>query len=320
MTDARHRPVLLAEVLEALAPAAGEIYIDATFGAGGYSRAILEKADCRVVALDRDPDAIAAGAQVADEFGGRLKLQLSQFSGMEEAVGRVGVSAVNGIAFDLGVSSMQLDEAERGFSFNKDGPLDMRMSKAGQTAAEVVNRASEQVLADILYFYGGERRARQVARAMVEARNAAPLQRTAELADVVARVVPRAGRIHPATQTFQALRIYVNSELDELRLGLQAAERILAPEGRLVVVSFHSLEDREVKRFLDERSGAGRGTHRHLPPREDENAAPITFRLPRRGAVKPKSREVKDNPRSRSARMRCAVRTTTPAPLGEVAA
>ena len=235
------------------------------------------------------------------------------------ALAAEGVDAVNGVAFDLGVSSMQLDRGERGFAFSKDGPLDMRMSRSGQTAADVVNRASEHVLADIFYLYGGERRARQVARAVVEARDAAPLKRTAELAEVVARVMPRSGRIHPATQTFQALRIYVNSELDELRLGLRAAERVLAPEGRLAVVSFHSLEDREVKRFLDARCGAVGGTHRHLPARETTKA-PVTFRLPRRGAIKPSGSEVKGNPRARSARLRIAVRTDVPAPAEEVAA
>tara|TARA_R110002167_G_scaffold90163_1_gene243095 strand:+ start:1506 stop:2486 length:981 start_codon:yes stop_codon:yes gene_type:complete len=315
----RHRPVLLAELLAGLAPADGEIYVDATFGAGGYSRAIVEHANCRVIALDRDPDAVAEGANLAAQFGGRLTLRQSRFSEMDKVIAGEGLATVNGVAFDLGVSSMQLDRAERGFAFSKDGPLDMRMSQSGQSAADVVNRASEHVLADIVYLYGGERRARQIARAMVEARDIAPLERTAELAELVARVVPRSGRIHPATKTFQALRIYVNSELDELRLGLETAERILAPEGRLAVVSFHSLEDREVKRFLDSRCGGRTGTHRHLPAQEVA-PVPATFRLPRRGAIKPSSREVKENPRARSARLRIAIRTDVPAPTEGMAA
>lgn len=313
MSADRHQPVMLAEVLTGIAPAAGDTILDATFGAGGYTGAFLSQADCRVIALDRDPDAVAEGAAMVAASGGRLTLRQSRFSEMDRVIAREGIESVNGIAFDLGVSSMQLDRGERGFAFSHDGPLDMRMSKDGQTAADVVNRASEHVLADIIYLYGGERRARQIARALVEARTSGPLTRTGELADVVARVVPRSGRIHPATQTFQALRIYVNSELDELRLGLEAAERILAPEGRLAVVSFHSLEDKEVKRFLDRRTGVVQGTHRHRPA-HDVEVAPATFRLPRRGAIKPSGREVKDNPRARSARLRLAIRTHVPAP------
>lgn len=319
MSTERHHPVLLDEVVSGLALTDGDVCLDGTFGAGGYSRALLASADCRVIALDRDPDAIAEGAALVAASGGRLRLRRSRFSQMDKVVAEEGVPQINGVALDLGVSSMQLDRAERGFAFSRDGPLDMRMSKDGQTAADVLNRASEHVLADIFYLYGGERRARQIARAVVEARTAEPLSRTGELADIVARVVPRSGRIHPATKTFQALRIYVNSELDELRLGLEAAERILAPEGRLAVVSFHSLEDKEVKRFLDQRCGTKKGTYRHLPAQAVE-AAPATFRLPRRGATKPTGREVKDNPRARSARLRLAIRTHVPAPEEGVAA
>lgn len=319
MSAQRHQPVLLDEVVSGLALADGDVCLDGTFGAGGYSNALLASANCRVIALDRDPDAVVEGAAMVAASGGRLTLRLARFSEMDRVAVEEGVGRVNGIALDLGVSSMQLDRSERGFAFSRDGPLDMRMSRDGQTAADVLNRASEHVLADIIYLYGGERRARQIARAVVEARKAEPLSRTGELADIVARVVPRSGRIHPATKTFQALRIYVNSELDELRLGLQAAERALAPEGRLAVVSFHSLEDKEVKRFLDQRCGAGQGTHRHLPAREIETA-PATFRLPRRGTIKPSGREVKENPRARSARLRLAIRTDVPAPEEGIAA
>ena len=319
MTAAPHIPVMVQEVLAALAPRDGGIYLDGTFGAGGYARAILDAADCRLIAIDRDPDAVAAGAAAMAGYGDRLTLVQGRFSDMEQLASAAGARQVHGVTLDLGVSSMQLDQAERGFSFAADGPLDMRMSQAGESAADVVNSRSQEELADIIYQLGDERRSRAVARAIVQAREAAPIERTAVLAGIVAKAVGRgSGRIHPATRTFQALRIYVNSEIEELREGLRAAERLLAPQGWLAVVSFHSLEDREVKQFLAARSGSQPGPSRHRPPSEDQ--APVTFHLPRRGAVKPTAAEIAANPRARSARLRVAQRTGLALSEGEAAA
>ena len=242
-----HIPVMADEVVQALAPVDGGIYVDGTFGAGGYSQAILSEADCRVIGIDCDPDAMAVGAEVVARHEGRLELIQGRFSGMAELVAGAGAARVQGVTLDLGVSSMQLDHVERGFSFAADGPLDMGMSQSGESAADVVNSRAQDELADIIYQYGEERRSRAVARAIVRAREVAPIVRTAGLANIVAKAVGGAWRKHPATRTFQALRIYVNSEIEELRQGLAAAERLLAPQGRLAVVSFHSLEDREVK-------------------------------------------------------------------------
>ena len=253
-----HAPVLLAEVLDVLRPRDGAYYIDGTFGGGGYTCAILEAANCRVLGIDRDPDAIARGHELVARFPGRLALAQGRFSEMEALLARHGETGSDGVVLDLGVSSFQIDDAARGFSFRGDGPLDMRMSKEGPSAAELVNTADEQQLADIIATLGEERHARRVARAIVQAR---PFARTSELANVVARALgPAAARhaIHPATRTFQALRLSVNDELGELERGLEAAERILRPEGRLAVVAFHSLEDRIVKRFLVERLGSCR--------------------------------------------------------------
>lgn len=313
-----HVPVLLAEVLAGLAVQDGGVYLDGTFGAGGYSRAILDTADCRLIAIDRDPDAVAAGAAAVAQYDGRLTLVQGRFSEMGQLAANAGAAQLQGVTLDLGVSSMQLDQAGRGFSFAADGPLDMRMSRDGETAADVVNSREQDELADIIYHFGDERRSRAVARAIVRARETAPIERTSQLADIVARAVGPAGRggkkggkrIHPATRTFQALRIYVNSEIEELRQGLAAAERLLAPRGWLAVVSFHSLEDREVKQFLSERSGLRPSGSRHRPPNEDQR--PITFHLPRRGATKPGAAEIADNPRARSARLRLAQRTEVP--------
>ena len=307
MSDRPHIPVMAKQVVTALAPADGGIYVDGTFGAGGYAQAILEAADCRLIAFDRDPDAVASGAKLVAQFEGRLTLINDRFSRMVERAADAGAGQVQGVALDLGVSSMQLDQADRGFSFTSDGPLDMRMSRMGESAADVVNTRPADELADIIYHYGEERRSRAVARAIVRAREAAPFARTAQLAEVVAKAVGGAGRIHPATRTFQALRIYVNAEIDELRQGLRAAERLLAPLGWLAVVSFHSLEDREVKQFLAARSGARPGGSRHRPPSNDNQ--PATFVLPRRGAIKPTAEEIAANPRARSARLRVAQRT-----------
>jgi len=331
---APHNPVMAAEVVAGLAPVDGGTYVDGTFGAGGYSEAILQAADCRLIAFDQDPDAVAAGADVVARHSGRLTLIQGCFSQMAELAAELGAEQVQGVTLDLGVSSMQLDQPERGFSFAADGPLDMRMSQSGESAADVVNSREPDELADIIYQFGEERRSRAVARAIVRARQTAPIERTAALAQIVAKAVGGGGRIHPATRTFQALRIYVNGELDELRLGLEAAEGLLAAGGWLAVVSFHSLEDREVKQFLSLRAGLRPQGSRHRPPSNDNRA--ITFRLPRRGALKPGGVEISANPRARSARLRVAQRTdadvsTDPrpdsrpdprpdSPIGEVAA
>jgi 16S rRNA (cytosine1402-N4)-methyltransferase len=321
--------VLLAEVLAALKPRDGETYLDGTFGAGGYTRGILAAADCKVIALDRDPNAIRDGQAMVAEFGGRLTLIETPFSEMEEAVAQSGgfasevesgpreanptqqkTALLDGIVLDIGVSSMQLDQAERGFSFRFAGPLDMRMAQDGESAADLVNTRSEAELADIFYHYGEERLARSIARAIVHDRKDKPFETTKDLADLIGRIVhSKPGDIHPATRSFQALRIAVNDELNELANALHAAERLLKPGGRLVVVSFHSLEDRIVKVFLAARSGRGGGS-RHAPVQGVE--AP-TFRLETRGAITATDEECRANPRARSAKLRAGIRTDAPA-------
>jgi 16S rRNA (cytosine1402-N4)-methyltransferase len=306
----RHIPVLLREVVENLAPHDGGVYVDGTFGAGGYTAAILAAGDTKVVAIDRDPSAVAAGQRLVEESAGRLTLVCGEFAALDRVAGDLGIAAVDGVVLDIGVSSMQLDTAERGFSFRLDGPLDMRMAAAGPSAADVIAQASERDLADIIFFLGEERRARAVARAIVAARGEGPITTTRALADIVARVVhSRPGDIHPATRTFQAFRLYVNDELGQLAVGLAAAERILAPGGRLVVVSFHSLEDRIVKNFLSARSGTEHGS-RHLP---ETASAPATFERLTRRPIEADDAEVAANPRARSAKLRAAVRTAAPA-------
>jgi 16S rRNA (cytosine1402-N4)-methyltransferase len=309
----RHTPVLLQTMLRVLDPKAGQRFIDATFGAGGYSRGILEAADCEVLALDRDPTAIAGGKGLQEEYAARLRLVQTAFSNLGDAAGSLGWTGADGVVFDLGVSSMQLDEAERGFSFMRDGPLDMRMSREGLSAADVVNTFEKDELANLIYEFGEERRSRAIAAAIMKAREAEPFQRTSQLADLVARVLGRRhdDSKHPATRTFQALRLFVNDELGELERALAGAERILKPGGRLVAVSFHSLEDRIVKRFLAERSGKRAAVSRYLPVRE-ETAAP-TFQLIDRHGAEPTDEEIKANPRARSARLRWAIRTEAPA-------
>ena len=300
-----HIPVMLSEVLEAIAPRDGAHYIDGTFGGGGYARAILEAAKCRVFGIDRDPDAIARGRKIAREFGGRLTLVQGRFSEMDKLFAQTGETKSDGVVLDIGVSSFQLDEAERGFSFREDGPLDMRMSREGISAADVVNTADEKELADIIFTLGEERNSRRIAKAIVAAR---PISRTAQLADIVVKAQgPGAARhpIHPATRTFQALRIHVNDELGELERGLEAAERVLKPQGRLAVVSFHSLEDRIVKRFLAERSGKTAAASRHAPERASRKP---TFRLLGSRVREPSESEIDRNPRARSARFRAAER------------
>jgi 16S rRNA (cytosine1402-N4)-methyltransferase len=306
----RHVPVLGREAISLLAPRPGGIYVDATFGAGGYSRMILETEGTEVIGIDRDRTAITGGFDLVDQADGRLTLVESRFSDLDEVCAAQGVAAVDGVVMDVGVSSMQLDEAGRGFSFRLDGPLDMRMGQDGPTAADVVARAGESLLADIIYLFGEERHSRAVARAIVAARKEAPITTTRALADLVGRMVrSKPGDIHPATRTFQGLRIFVNEELDELQLALAAAERLLKPGGRLAVVSFHSLEDRIVKTFLAERGKSGGGS-RHLP---ELAQVPPSFDLLTRRPIEPSKDEVTGNPRARSAKLRAAARTAAPA-------
>jgi len=312
----RHIPVLGREAVEMLAPRAGGTYVDATFGAGGYSRAILAVAGTRVIGIDRDRTAVAGGFDLVDRAEGRLTLLEDRFSNLAEICAAEGAATVDGVVMDVGVSSMQLDEAGRGFSFRLDGPLDMRMGQAGPTAADLIAKASEAELADIIYLFGEERHSRAVARAMVAARRDAPITTTRALADIVARVVrARPGDIHPATRTFQGLRIFVNEELDELQTALEAAERVLKPGGRLAVVSFHSLEDRIVKSFFAERGKTGGGS-RHLP--EVKQTTP-SFRLLTKRPVTPDDSELSANPRARSAKLRAAERTEAPVHAGAAA-
>lgn len=307
-----HIPVLLNEMTQALAPRDGGVYLDGTFGRGGYSRAILDAADCRVWAIDRDPSAIEQARAVEAEYPGRFTILCGKFGDMEALLNGAGVSHLDGVVLDIGVSSPQIDSAERGFSFRLPGPLDMRMGGEGPTAADIVNGWDEDALATLIRDFGEEHRARQVARAIVRARAEEPITTTTQLADVVRSVVRKAkDGLDPATRTFQALRIEVNDELGELDRALAAAERLLRPEGRLVVVAFHSLEDKRVKAFMSARSGA-EGVSRHLPgPAPD--APQTTFKLPKRGAIKPSEAEIRTNPRCRSSRLRVAVRTDAPA-------
>ena len=303
---ARHVPVMLEEVMTYLAPSRGAFIIDGTFGAGGYTRAILA-AGADVLAIDRDPDAIAAGEALSRRCNGRLNLVRGRFSELDTLMRATGRGSADGVVLDIGVSSMQIDDAERGFSFRQDGPLDMRMEPSGPSAADVVNEFSEADLARILFVYGEERKSRAIAAAIVRRRSEKPFSRTADLADVIGRVVGRRfnDAIDPATRSFQALRIFVNDELGELARALIAAERVLAPGGRLVVVSFHSLEDRIVKRFLADRCRTEAGGSRHMP--SFDVPAP-TFRLIAKGAVTPGQADTAANPRARSARLRAAER------------
>jgi 16S rRNA (cytosine1402-N4)-methyltransferase len=306
---ARHIPVLGSRAVAFLSVRAGGVYIDGTFGAGGYTRLILQAAPCTVIGIDRDQTAIALGADLVQPAAGRLFLQQGRFSRLHEAARSFGHAHVDGVVLDIGVSSIQLDEPERGFSFRQDGPLDMRMGSSGPTAADVVASASEAHLAKIIGTLGEERRARAVARAIVAARSGAPIRSTRALAEIVERVVHgRPGGIHPATRTFQALRMFVNEELLELASGLVAAEQALRPGGRLVVVAFHSLEDRLVKQFLRERSG-GSGTSRHTATVAPD--AP-TFTILTKRPIIPEPAEVEANPRARSAKLRAAERTGAP--------
>lgn len=311
--DAPHVPVLIGPLIAAVSPVRGT-WVDGTFGAGGYTRVLLDAGADRVIAIDRDPLAFDLARGWAERYGDRLVMWPGVFSHLDDAA-----TGLDGIVLDLGVSSMQLDRAERGFSFLRDGPLDMRMSQDGPTAADIVNTASEEALADILYHYGEERASRRIARAIVQARMQAPITRTTELARLVEGCLPRAkpGQSHPATRSFQALRIAVNDEYGELYRGLMAAERALAPGGWLAVVTFHSIEDRMVKRFLQSRAGQGGRANRYAP---DAGADAPRFTLVTRKAIAPSDAEVATNPRARSARLRIARRTDVPAGRVDAAA
>lgn len=303
MSGGPHIPVLIDAILSQCAPIQGT-WLDGTFGAGGYTRALLDGGAKRVIAVDRDPLAFDMAAGWAADYGARLIMQPGVFSKLDDYG-----SGLDGVVLDLGVSSMQLDQAARGFSFQKDGPLDMRMSQDGPTAADIVNAADETVLADILFHYGEERASRRIARAIITAR---PITTTLELAGIVEKCLPRPkpGQSHPATRSFQALRIAVNNEYDELHRGLMAAERALKPGGKLAVVTFHSVEDRMVKRFLTARGGRAANANRYAP--ETVQAA-AQFTLKSRKAIAPDAAELAANPRSRSAKLRIGVRTDAPA-------
>lgn len=327
-TTTGHKSVLVRELMDALAPRDGGIYVDGTFGAGGHAIALLESADCSLFAIDRDPDAIRSGLSLLASWQGRLRLVKGRFGALRELLARHAVTKVDGVTFDVGVSSEQLEKAERGFSFLRNGPLDMRMSSSGVSAADVVNRLSETELAKVIAVYGEERRARKVAKAIVAARARRPLAFTRELADIVGGVVrvTRHSPRHPATRVFQALRILVNDELGELARGLCAAEQILKPGGRLAVITFHSLEDRLVKRFLWKRSNFPasnlRGS-RHQPaafePMQVGDQPASSFRLLFSRPRRPGDKELASNHRARTARLRAAERTSSaPFPAAEI--
>lgn len=304
--SAPHTPVLLRPLLAAVAPVAGR-WLDGTFGAGGYTRGLLEAGADQVIAVDRDPLAFEMARDCTAEYGDRIIMQRGVFSKMDDYA-----QDLDGIVLDLGVSSMQLDLAERGFSFMRDGPLDMRMSQEGPSAADIVNNAEEEVIASILFQFGEERASRRIAKAIVRARDDAPIRTTLELARLVEGCLPRSkpGQSHPATRSFQALRIAVNNEYGELFEGLMAAERALKPGGQLAVVTFHSVEDRMVKRFLTDRANAGGNANRFAP--QIETDAP-QFKVKKRKAIGPDAQELDENPRSRSAKLRVAIRTDAPA-------
>ncbi|MCB1531807.1 MAG: 16S rRNA (cytosine(1402)-N(4))-methyltransferase RsmH [Alphaproteobacteria bacterium] len=299
---------MLPEILDSLHPCDGGVYVDGTFGAGGYSAAILEAADCVVIAIDRDPAAEERAARLQEKYGERLVFLQGCFGDVQRLLKNAGYDQVDGFVLDLGVSSFQIDQAERGFSFKADGPLDMRMGGEGKSAADIVNGYDERELANIIYMYGDERRSRQIAKRIVEQRAENPFTRTEELAELVRAVVPKShkDKIDPATRTFQALRIAVNDELGELERALEASEKILKAGGRMVVVSFHSLEDRMVKDFFREKSGRAAHGSRYLP--EQSSKADIVFDLPQTKALKPSDKETQENSRSRSARLRYAVK------------
>ncbi|MEM7729360.1 MAG: 16S rRNA (cytosine(1402)-N(4))-methyltransferase RsmH [Pseudomonadota bacterium] len=308
MNERPHIPVMLDEVLDAASIADGDTVVDATFGNGGYSEALLKAADCRVIGLDRDPTVRPRADALSKSYPDRFRLVETPFSQMD----RHDLPRVDVVVFDIGVSSMQIDRAERGFSFQKDGPLDMRMSRSGPSARDAVMQLDESELATLFKVYGEERHARRAARRIVEARADGDIATTGQLAEIIEIAIGRTGKIHPATRVFQALRIFVNDELGELYRGLCAAETLLKPDGRLVVVTFHSLEDRIAKQFLRDRAGEVEGGSRYAPAVAKTGPEP-SFTLPRRSVVKPTKAEEAVNPRARSAKLRLAVRTAAPA-------
>jgi len=313
MGVAPHIPVMLDEVLHALEPRSGALYIDGTFGAGGYSRGILSAADCKLIGIDRDPAVQTTATQLVQASGGRFAFAEAPFSAMGDVLASRGIEQVDGIVLDIGVSSMQIDQAERGFSFMRKGPLDMRMAATGPTAADAVNRLKEAELADIFYVYGEERRSRRIAKFICTARTEAKIETTDRLAEIVTRATGgKHSKIHPATKVFQALRIFVNDELGELARALEASERLLAPLGRLVVVTFHSLEDRMVKTFLRSRAGLAGGGGSRYEPAVEAGPEP-SFSLLTRRAVSASDEEAAENPRARSAKLRAAIRNEAPA-------
>ena len=307
MSNSIHDPVMLKEVLDTLAPQDGKVYVDGTFGAGGYTTAILKHTNCKIYAIDRDPNVTLLANELKEKFPGRIEFLVGCFGNMKELLAAHGVQKVDGIVLDIGVSSMQLDNSERGFSFKQDGPLDMRMSGEGVSAADVVNSMDEKELADIIYQLGGEKKSRRVARAIVNARIKEPITTTKQLADIVRSVVRMANhQIDPATRTFQALRIWVNDELGELTRALEASEELLNPGGRVVVVTFHSLEDGIVKRFFKQKAGQIPGLSRHIPVANENVPHAKIFSLVTRKALIPSEQEIQRNIRSRSAKLRAA--------------
>lgn len=310
---AEHYPVMLSEVLEQVSPKDGGVYLDGTFGAGGYTRAFLNSADCTVIAIDRDPNALKVAEKFVAEFGGRFIFLPGCFGDALELLEAKGFKKIDGFILDVGVSSMQIDQADRGFSFRFDGPLDMRMAQDGDSAADIVNKMAEEDLANLIYRYGEERMSRRIAKKIVVSRLEKKITTTIELADIVRDAVPRSpkDKIDPATRTFQALRIAVNDELGELERGLVAAEKLLVSGGSLAVVSFHSLEDGIVKAFMLERSGKRQNASRHMPF-EVMDVPPPTFSLKVKKAIEASGEEISENPRSRSAKLRVAVRNDNP--------
>ena len=298
----RHIPVMLDEVIKYLSPQDGKTYVDATFGNGGYTEAILQSANCKVIAIDRDPTVLARAKEVKEKYANRFEFVSGRFGDVKNLISE----SVDGFVFDIGVSSMQLDDADRGFSFSKEAPLDMRMSLSGVTAADIVNNTEENELADIIYTYGEEKKSRQIARKIVEYRNIKPIETTTELAEIIYSIIHKNfGQINPATRTFQALRIAVNEELNELKNGLESATRLLKPQGRLVVVDFHSLEDRIVKKFFNEKSGKTNGVSRYMP--QIITNTDVIFEVVSK-AIAPTAEECEQNPRARSAKLRYAVK------------
>ncbi len=310
MQAASHKPVMIDEAIASLMPKTGEIYVDGTFGAGGYSKAILESSDCKVIAIDRDEMVTRYAEVLKKKYSDRFVFVVGEFANMKSLLKDIGIREVDGVVLDIGVSSMQLDTKERGFSFSHDGPLDMRMGNYGENAAYFINNAAQDEIADVIYNLGGERKSRAIAKAIVEARSVKPITRTTDLAEIIIKSVGRyKDTIHPATRTFQAIRIWVNDELKQLRMALEAAESMLRPGGRLVVVTFHSLEDAIVKNFFNERSGKDSGASRHLPVKKKVRES--TFSIINRKPKIPSEKEVANNPRARSAKLRAAIKLGT---------